>query len=217
MTTITPLPTPPSRQDPLNFAVRGDEFLGALPQFATEMNLVAGEINTAASNAATSASNALTSANNAQAAAAAAQSNANYLGEWSTLSGPLTVPTSVSYNNRIYILTQNISDATAHTPGVSSVWLLQGVYENPINISTNTTAKAFDTYKVTANIVLTLPLNPVNGQWVKAIHDVGSSTFTIDRNGKSINGVADNLVCNIKNKTIVLLYISTLNSWYIMG
>lgn len=35
---ITPLPTPPSRDDPANFAARGDAFLGALPDFATELN-----------------------------------------------------------------------------------------------------------------------------------------------------------------------------------
>lgn len=35
---ITPLPTPPSRQDPTTFSARADAFLAALPQFATEMN-----------------------------------------------------------------------------------------------------------------------------------------------------------------------------------
>lgn len=63
MTTVTPLPTPvPSRQDPINFSTRADEFLGALPTFGTELNLVASEVNTKASNAATSASTATTQA-----------------------------------------------------------------------------------------------------------------------------------------------------------
>jgi len=35
---ITPLPTPPSRQDPTTFAARADAFLGALPAFAEQMN-----------------------------------------------------------------------------------------------------------------------------------------------------------------------------------
>lgn len=35
---ITPLPPAPSRQDPANFAVEGDLFLGALPQFGSELN-----------------------------------------------------------------------------------------------------------------------------------------------------------------------------------
>lgn len=41
MPAVTPLPTPPSRSDPTNFAVRGDAFLGALPQLATEINAAA--------------------------------------------------------------------------------------------------------------------------------------------------------------------------------
>lgn len=35
---ITPLPTPPTRQDPVNFADRADTFLAALPTFAVEVN-----------------------------------------------------------------------------------------------------------------------------------------------------------------------------------
>ncbi len=38
---ITPLPTPPSRQDPVNFNDRADAFLGALPTFAIESNAAA--------------------------------------------------------------------------------------------------------------------------------------------------------------------------------
>lgn len=42
---ITPLPTPPTRQDPANFSARGDSFLGALPQFQVEANALASEVN----------------------------------------------------------------------------------------------------------------------------------------------------------------------------
>lgn len=42
---ITVLPDPPSRQDPTNFAVKGDAFLGALPDFATEANALATQVN----------------------------------------------------------------------------------------------------------------------------------------------------------------------------
>ena len=41
---ITPLPTPPSRSDPANFADRGDAFLGALPTFVTEANALAADV-----------------------------------------------------------------------------------------------------------------------------------------------------------------------------
>jgi microcystin-dependent protein len=55
MTPITALPTPPSRQDPVNFAVRGDAFMAALPAFATEVNTLAGEVEAAAATAAAGA------------------------------------------------------------------------------------------------------------------------------------------------------------------
>lgn len=63
MTTITPLPTPPSRQDPANFNDRADAFLSALPTFATQTNAVASETNTASTNA-VNASNAVIAATN---------------------------------------------------------------------------------------------------------------------------------------------------------
>ena len=62
---ITLLPTPPTRQDPINFNVRADEFLGALPTFGTEANSLATDVNnkqTTASNAATTATNAASTA-----------------------------------------------------------------------------------------------------------------------------------------------------------
>ena len=52
---ITALPTPPSRQDPVNFAVRGDAFMAALPVFATEANALAVEMEAAAATAASDA------------------------------------------------------------------------------------------------------------------------------------------------------------------
>jgi len=35
---VSVLPTPPSKTDPNNFAVRADDFLGSLPMFVTELN-----------------------------------------------------------------------------------------------------------------------------------------------------------------------------------
>jgi hypothetical protein len=52
---ITLLPTPPSRQDPANFAFRADAFLGALPTFGTEANALATTVNNNAVAAAASA------------------------------------------------------------------------------------------------------------------------------------------------------------------
>lgn len=62
---ITALPTPPSRNDPLNFPTRADAFLGALPTFALELNDL--QLDVTGSEAA-----AVAAANTANAAATAA-------------------------------------------------------------------------------------------------------------------------------------------------
>jgi hypothetical protein len=66
---ITALPTPPSRDDPTNFATRADAFLGALPTFATEANAQASTVNADAVSSAASAVTASTAAAGATAAA----------------------------------------------------------------------------------------------------------------------------------------------------
>lgn len=73
MTTISALPTPPSRADsPADFSAKADALLGALPTFVTQTNTVASEVNTAKNNAATSEANAATSAGTATSAASTA-------------------------------------------------------------------------------------------------------------------------------------------------
>jgi len=81
---ITTLPTPPSRSDPTNFAVRGDEFLGALPTFGDEANALALDVNTkqttasaAATTSTTQAGIATTKAGEAAASAASALQSEN--------------------------------------------------------------------------------------------------------------------------------------------
>jgi hypothetical protein len=66
---ITPLPTPPSRNDPSTFSALADAFLGALPAFATEANALATATNLNETNSAASAVTCSTKA--AEAAASA--------------------------------------------------------------------------------------------------------------------------------------------------
>lgn len=211
---ITPLPTPPSRQDPLNFATRADAFLGQLPQFATEANDLALDVNAKQVAAASSASSAATSASSASTSANAAAAAANYRGEWADLTGSLTVPTTVSYAGNIWILTGNIADVTAHTPGVSSVWLLQGVYERVYSIPTDTTAVPFSTYKVTANCNVTMNCS-TDGQWVRFLNETGTNNFTVLRNGKTIMGQSQDLNADVEHKSFYLVLFS--NDYLIMG
>lgn len=56
---ITPLPTPPSRNDAGNFVTRADDFLGALPVFVLQANALADEVEDNADLAQTAAATAL--------------------------------------------------------------------------------------------------------------------------------------------------------------
>lgn len=80
---ISALPSPPSRQDPANFADEADAFLGALPTFQTEVNASgtyidgkAAEVDTDAATATTQAGIATTQATNAANSATAAANSA---------------------------------------------------------------------------------------------------------------------------------------------
>jgi hypothetical protein len=74
---ITPLPTPPSRDDPVNFASRADSFMTALPNFATDANALAVAVNNNATAASQSVSNATAQAVLAQGFASNASSSAS--------------------------------------------------------------------------------------------------------------------------------------------
>jgi len=75
--TITALPTPPTRDDPANFASRADTFLAALPDFATEANALASAVNADEIAAAASAAAAAASETAAAASAEAAENASN--------------------------------------------------------------------------------------------------------------------------------------------
>jgi len=47
---------------------------------------------------------------------------AGFKGAWSLLTGPLNMPASAYHSNKNWILTSNVADVTAHTPGVSAAW-----------------------------------------------------------------------------------------------
>jgi hypothetical protein len=110
--TITALPDFPVRgEDPVTFAQKANDSVAAYPTMVTQMNAMGEFVEEQAELAAEGGQ-----------AAIAAISAANYKGEWSTLSGALAIPASVSHNNSVWLLTESVADVTAVEPGVAAVW-----------------------------------------------------------------------------------------------
>ena len=116
---ITPLPDPPQRTDPTNFATKADAFLGALPTFATEANALATTVNGYKTDAETAQAA-------AEAAQAVAQTSANFKGNWSDQTGAAAIPYSVYHEGNYWQLVSNLADVTASEPGVTAAWKIIG-------------------------------------------------------------------------------------------
>lgn len=120
--TITALPTPPSRDDPANFASQADTFLAALPTFATEANALASDVNTDAANAASSA------------AAAAAASGASKWVSGTTYAEGNLVWSPANY----YIYRRKSAGAGTTDPSSDSTnWALVAGFGNVLNTDSN--------------------------------------------------------------------------------
>lgn len=233
---ITPLPTPPSRQDPINFNDRADAFLAALPLFGTEANDLQSDVSSKqgiASNAAVTASEgagiATTAAEDAVIAAGEAQSlTVAYQG--ALAANPITNKTggllldgdwyvnTTTASIRVF-LAGNWITSVAGSSGVSSVNGRMGDIDGIREfseilhvISTPVTATAGIFYIATAATTLTLPLSMIDGDWVVVINR-SSGNLTVNRNGKNIMGLAENLIIDKPNVSVKLLYTSLAGGW----
>jgi hypothetical protein len=100
---ITPLPPAPLPSDSTSeFNSKAFAFVAALDPMVTQINAELPTIDAAAD------------------ASAAAVAAANFKGEWSTLTGALAIPASVSHNGSVWVLTQSLANVTSNEPGVDS-------------------------------------------------------------------------------------------------
>lgn len=184
---ITALPTPPSRQRPDTFAAEGDTFLAALPVFATEANALAATVNNYAAQVAT----------DREAAELTAQT-ANFKGEWSSLTGALTVPSSVLHSGSYWMLLSNLADVTTKEPGVDPEWELiyidvssaGGAVEWTVSTDTTITAARLHSISTTSDgLTITLPAStPASiGAPAYVIINAGTKAFYVRSNtGKAL-------------------------------
>lgn len=218
----TPLPTPPSTSDPVNFDPRADAFLGGLPTFQTQTNALADATYQNALESQTQAGIATTQASNASASASAAQAVSNYKGEWSTLSGALNPPATVSHQGRLWYLKQTLANVASQAPALGSAYwgeVGKNQFITYVAPAGNTNAVDQGLYVMTAaSSVLVLPANPQDGMIVAAVNTSGTLTPFINRNGKTILGDAENFTMNVLNFQIVLQYYAAQNNWVqVMG
>ena len=84
-------------------------------------------------------------------------------------------------------------------------------------ISSDTTAVSDTLYVLTANLTLTLPASPSDGNSIKVSNRSGVATCVIARNGKNIMGAASDLTIDKLNSGFELIYAGSTQGWVLIG
>ena len=102
---------------------------------------------------------------------------------------------------------------------ISNVSLVQNEIVNyGVNtISTSTTASKNNLYVLTADLTLTLPASPANGDSIKISNLSGVATCILGRNGSLIMGVATDLTLDTPSASFELIYSGATKGWVIIG
>jgi len=102
---------------------------------------------------------------------------------------------------------------------ISNVSLVQNEQVNyGVNtISTSTTASKNNLYVLTADLTLTLPASPANGDSIKISNLSGVATCILGRNGSLIMGVASDLTLDTPSASFELVYSGATKGWVIIG
>ncbi|MEJ5030009.1 hypothetical protein WH303_12670 [Comamonas sp. MYb69] len=215
---------PNNNMDEATFNVTAENFTTQMAPWGGDVKAVAESAKTNAEYSNERAVNANTSAETAaarladvQTAANGAFAAANYKGEWSTLTGALNVPATVTHLGRLWYLKLNLANVTSQAPALGSTYWGE-VSRNDFTVlacpagSTNAADRGM--YRMTAaTSVLVLPASPFHGMVVAAVNVSGTLAPVIQRNGKTICGDAEDYLMNQLGWQIVLQYDSTSGDW----
>lgn len=181
-TPIAALPAAPDPNDRATFNTRAYPWAAAQAVMVTETNAIAENV----FNNATEAAALATTASSQVALASAA---ANYKGLWSSLSGALNMPASVSHNGNYWALNANLANVTTATPGVSGSWQALnvgagGATETSSAVGVTLTAASYRVQAVAMTVAdksVTLPAATTlsTGAGVFVIKNTGTTVFCI--------------------------------------
>lgn len=189
-TTFTPVPIPPTRNDPTSFKPRADAFLGAFPTFQTEMNNLAQNVYSNALGAEEQSANSASSAVSAASSADIALAASNFKGEYSSLTGALNRPASVRHLGRYWLLIQNLANVTTAVPGTHSAWvpLETGIQLTQVLTASATLVTGIKYIVAAAGIVLTSTAIPTKGNTLSIREVIQTGTYTLDLGANKIRG-----------------------------
>lgn len=87
---------------------------------------------------------------------------------------------------------------------------------NPILVATNSTLANGQTYVMTASCTLTLPSSPLPNWTIRIINASNTTTGIIARNGKNIQGIAQDVTIDVLNSATTLIYIDDIRGWWLI-
>lgn len=171
--TITALPTAPdpTTMTPQEFNLAAAAHVAALPAFGSELNSLASQINTATA-------------------------AVNFAGSWSTLTGAVSVPTSVEHNGSMYLLLQNLANVTTQTPGAAPTYwrpietLTRTARTSTFNLSGTERGTLQEITSGTFTVTFTAAAS-LTSSWFCWLKNSGTGDITIDPNGTD---TVDNLL-----------------------
>lgn len=202
--TIPVLPLPPSTLEPQNFRARGDEFFGALYSFSVACNEFSGALATAVQDV-----------NNAVAAAV-----------WATGAQVVGNRRYDPTNGLLYLCILDHTGTTGQYPSTQPTrWALMSVTAPPLTIHSAATSSGSPYQLVkNAHAELTnsaqgyarLPASPSTGDWVWVGFQNGRFDNVIMRNGVNIEQLAEDLIVNRRDRSLILRYVGAPYGWKVL-